>query len=87
MKLIWLPQSFPLFSLKTALHLRQFAIQLFDSFDEIENYGGARVVDSQISPQPLHAAKLNHNTARHSRFICATLNRVNQTTFGESHYE
>jgi hypothetical protein len=83
----WDSQGAPIPSLQPLLHLRQLAIQLLDASNEIENHGRAREVDAQVSPQPLHATKLNHHTPRHQRFISRARNRFDQAAFGESHHE
>ena len=72
-------------SLQFPVHFRQLAIQLFDPSDQVENDRGPGKVDAQVSPQPLHATKLNHRTSRHQRFICWTIERLNQALLHQPH--
>src|SRR5689334_19215562 len=74
-------------SLQSPVHFRQLAIQLFDPSDQVENDRGPGKVDAQVSPQPLHATKLDHRASRHHWFLRSAVERFNQPLLDQSRDE
>src|SRR6185369_5483937 len=74
-------------SLQFPVHFRQLAIQLFDPSDQVENDRGPGKIDAQVSPQPLHATKLNYRASRHHWFLGSAVERFNQPFLHQSRDE
>src|SRR5436190_12984642 len=69
------------------MHFCQLAIQLLNPSDQVENDRSARKIDAQVTPQPLHATKLDHRTSRQQRFICWTLECLDQASLHQPRNE